>query len=551
MTLRQLQLIASSVLLLLFWGHASAQETGFKVTTIEGNAGANTVGSCDSDDITLLLSNGYGPDDCNLFNEAKAPKLNPNCIVDHGNTCINLQKPDFVQTKTDTATCESSYLERDFDHIPIMTYSNCRDAMTQLYNSSEADMALWDDANDASYNAACMLDYSKNCTALTRAEFSTTKSAYDACTTTYSVCKSIGNDLDDGGSLSADTITLVATTTSSTVDSDLTLSNPLHLSFVQSCVGSNADVASINACTANVDGTALNKHVVSEIAGGASGSITADLLEDAGVSSSAATFATGNTCGPNEDQSCLSEINSILSAGSNFTSNQIEIALANYINGLVEDDDTQVDAATTSAGCSSSATSFSVPNPPSICASVNWNCSSNTAGISVTYDDNGKGNIVVDTTTFSGGAYTVTASLAVGSQTRTKPINGTVNVNQLSAAAGAGYKTGSQPAWWRNYNVIERAAAACSSQGGSLTTYNELKTANDTYNIIGNGTRTIFADASGNATASTSGRQQCSESWPSGPNSLRWYTWARSQTCKGRAGFGRNFTYVCKDIPCS
>ena len=34
--------------------------------------------------------------------------------------------------------------------------------------------------------------------------------------------------------------------------------------------------------------------------------------------------------------------------------------------------------------------------------------------------------------------------------------------------------------------------------------------ANATYNIIGNGTRTIFADASGNASASTSG-QQCSK----------------------------------------
>ena len=90
--------------------------------------------------------------------------------------------------------------------------------------------------------------------------------------------------------------------------------------------------------------------------------------------------------------------------------------------------------------------------------------SSNTTGISVTYTDAGKGNVVADTTSFSGGSYSLTATLNIGGQTRTRTINGTVNINQLSAAAGAGFKTGWQPAWWKHYDVIGRAKNSCANQ---------------------------------------------------------------------------------------
>ena len=351
--------------------------------------------------------------------------------------------------------------------------------------------------------------------------------------------------------LSGDTIQTVLNNTSSTLDSDVSLSNPLHLAFVQDCIDTDTSVANIAACTETVDSTDLNQYVVSEIAGGASGTITSDLLEDAGIPAATASVAAGNSCGPDENQSCLTQINSILSADGTFTAAQIETALANYMDGLVTTSATSVPTASTTAGCSTSSTTFNVPNPPSICASVNWNCSSNTTGISVTYTDAGKGNVVADTTSFSGGSYSLTATLNIGGQTRTRTINGTVNINQLSAAAGAGFKTGWQPAWWKHYDVIGRAKNSCANQGGSLATYAEIQSANATYNIIGNGTRTLFRDANGNADKSTSGRAQCSDSWPQGPHSLTWSNSSKAPKCKGSGGFGRNYTYVCKDIPCN
>ena len=143
----------------------------------------------------------------------------------------------------------------------------------------------------------------------------------------------------------------------------------------------------------------------------------------------------------------------------------------------------------------------------------------------------------------------MTATLSIGSATRTRTINGNFNVQQAIAGAANGYKTGWQPAWWRGYDVIGRAKNTCNAWGGSITTYAEIQAANAKYSLIPNGTRTIFADANGNADRSTSGRSQCSESWPQGPHSLRWYNSVLSQTCKGRAGFGRNFTFLCKDVP--
>ena len=407
-------------------------------------------------------------------------------------------------------------------------------ALDQNYGLNAADATLYAEAQTTTYDAFCP---GSDCSTVNKPDFQ--------------AAKLLQADASSGTPLSGDTIQTVLNNTSGTLDSDVSLSNPLHLAFVQDCIDTDTSVANIAACTESVVSTDLNQYVVSEIAGGASGTITADLLEDAGIPAATATIAAGNTCGPDENQSCLTQINSILAADGTFTATQIETAIANYMEGLVTASATSVPDASTSAGCSTSSTTFNVPSPPSLCASVNWNCSSNTTGISVTYTDAGKGNVVADTTSFTGGSYSLTATLNVGGQTRTRTINGTVNINQLSAAAGAGFKTGWQPAWWKHYDVIGRAKNACANQGGSLATYAEIQAANATYNIIGNGTRTLFRDANGNADKSTSGRAQCSESWPSGPHSLTWSTSSKAPKCQNKGGFGRNYTYMCKDIPCN
>ena len=338
---------------------------------------------------------------------------------------------------------------------------------------------------------------------------------------------------------------------SGTVDSDLSLtSNPIHLSYVQACMQGKTDPAQLAACASNVDGADLNKYVVSEIASGAQpGTVTPAVLQSAGVSSAVAGIAAGNTCGPQNDQSCIGFISSALGTKAGVTTANIQNALVTYFDGQVTAAATSVADATLTTGCSGSSTTYQVPNPPSICATVHWNCTSNTTGISVVYNDQGKGNIEADSTQFTGNSYTVTATLSIGSATRTRTINGNFNVQQAIAGAQNGYKTGWQPAWWRGYDVIGRAKNTCNAWGGSITTYAEIQAANSQYNLIPNGTRTIFADANGNANRSTSGRSQCSEAWPQGPHSLRWYNSVLSQTCKGRAGFGRNFTFLCKDVP--
>lgn len=536
----------------------------------------------------------------------------PGCQADHSNQkCYQVSKTDFMNVKTTTDTCADPYLTHFFS-VYSANYANCKTAMSLSYNVGDVnDLNLLDETLSPTYAIACTDKYAKACATLGKADFQTVKTLVASCSNydNYNICADALNleyttsdhvlfaeatsgtynttcvarhggncatltkaDYEDSRSAAIASIAAAAAiqaqiasnqpitsanilqslgSDNATVDSDVTLSNSLHLAYIEDCIGSSGTVSKIVSCSSNVDGEDLNQYVVSEIAGGASGTITTALLQDAGIPAGTADIATGNTCGPNENQSCLLQINSVLSNDTNFTATEIETALATYMDGLVVPADTQVADASTTGGCQSSTTSFAVPNPPSICASVNWNCSSNTPGISVTYTDAGKGNLLVNTTSFSGGAYSVTATLNIGGQTRTRAISGSVNVNQISAAAGAGYKTGWQPAWWKHYDVIGRAKNACAGQGGSLMTYAEIVSANATYNIIGNGTRTLFRDANGNADKSTSGRAQCSDSWPQGPHSLTWSTGSKAPKCKGSGGFGRNYTYVCKDIPCN
>ena len=339
---------------------------------------------------------------------------------------------------------------------------------------------------------------------------------------------------------------------SGTVDSDLNLaSNPIHLAYVQACMQGKTVPSQLAACASSVDGTDLNKYVVSEIASGAqSGTVTPAVLQSAGVSSAVAGIAAGSTCGPQNDQSCISFISNTLGTKAGVTTGNIQTALLNYFDNEVTSSDTAVAAATHTTGCSNSSTTYEVPNPPPLCATVHWNCSSNTAGVSVVYNDQGKGNIVADSSVFTGPTYSVTATLNIGGATRTRSISGNFNVQVAIAGAQQGYKTTSEPAWWRNYNALHRARDRCAAWGGSIATHADIVAANAALGspIIGNGTRTIFATSSGDANVSTGGKTQCSESWPS-QHSLTWVNSAKSQRCNGVSGFGRNFTILCKDVP--
>ena len=79
------------------------------------------------------------------------------------------------------------------------------------------------------------------------------------------------------------------------------------------------------------------------------------------------------------------------------------------------------------------------------------------------------------------------------------------NINAVSTAHAAGYRTGSQPGYWRNpFNPLAGAASSCSSQGGTLGTHSDIREANTAHGtIIPNGTRVIFRAANGDADAYT------------------------------------------------
>ena len=99
------------------------------------------------------------------------------------------------------------------------------------------------------------------------------------------------------------------TAQSLTADSDLDLNdNPIHLSYVQACMSGKTDPAQLAACAANVDGQDLNRYAVAEILSGSqSGTVDQTVLVSAGISSAVAQIAAGTTCGPNQDQSCLTQ----------------------------------------------------------------------------------------------------------------------------------------------------------------------------------------------------------------------------------------------------
>ena len=487
-------------------------------------------------DYNAASAYGYGMNDVDsqLWSETDNATLDPFCS---GGDCSLVSPSSFSAAKTEYATFAAA------GWASVTAY---RDATDLGYGNNAGDAAIWAETDNATYAPYCA---NNDCSSVTKSAFLVAKSTYEE---TQSAAGQIASKLaSDNESVSASDIASLLQSESATADSDLDLdNNPIHVAYVEACMNGKTGSAALAACATTVDGVDLNKYVVTQVISGAqAGTVTPAVLQGAGVSGPIASVAAGNTCGPQENQSCFGFISSTLGTKAGITTSTIQNALLTYFDGAVTSSDTDLPVSTLTTGCSGAAATYQVPNPPPICASVNWNCSSNTAGISVVYNDQGKGNIQADSNVFTGNSYTVTATLDIGGATRTRTINGSFNVQQAIAGAANGYKTGWQPAWWRGYDVIGRAKSTCNAWGGSITTYAEIEAANSQYNLIPNGTRTIFADANGNADRSTSGRSQCSESWPQGPHSLRWYNSVLSQTCKGKAGFGRNFTFLCKDVP--
>jgi len=490
------------------------------------------------------VTNGYGYTsyDVALWNDANnTATYDAACQLDHSAACTSISKLNFETVKSTYQNCgiPSSYT----------SYAACQTA-TKVPGGlgyGYADYALYNEAVGGSKDTVCQANYSLNCSALTFAQYSAVQVLG---TQGLNAANTIATAIGGGTPISSTDIQTVLTATGSTADSDVNLTNPLHISFIENCIGGDTSLTNIQTCSSNVDATALNQHVVVEIAGGASGTVDTNTLQAAGISQAVANIAVGNNCGPNEDQSCFSTVlaSGLTTAG--LTTGAFETALADHFEAQVSSADTSVPQANLTTGCTGASTSFQVPNPPAICASVNWNCTSNTNGISVNYNDLGKGNIVADTTVFSGNSYTVTATLAVGGTTRTRTINGSFNTQAAIAGAQQGYKTTGEPAWWKNYNALHRARDRCANWGGSIATHADIVAANAALSspIIPNGTRTIFAAANGDANVSTGGKTQCSESWPT-QHTLKWISGAKSQKCNNVAGFGRSFTILCKDVP--
>ena len=364
------------------------------------------------------------------------------------------------------------------------------------------------------------------------------------------------------GSLSAADITTLMTAQSLTVDADLDLAgNPVHLAWVQQCIGSKTVPAEIAACAAVVDGTVLSQYEVAEVLSGAqSGSVNAELLVKAGISGEVSGIAAGNSCGPDQDQSCLTAVlgPSISSLG-DVTQANFENTLANYFEAAISQVSTSVAQHSVKA-CPGGPTVFTVPNPPPLCSSfAHWNCTSNTNGISVLWTDNGKGNVQA-TTGFAGGQYTLTASMNIGSVRRTRQLTGTFNINAVSTAHAAGYRTGSQPGYWGNpFNPLAGAASSCSSQGGTLGTHSDIREANTAHGtIIPNGTRVIFRAANGDADAytgssSSTTKPQCSNDFhQTAANNIKGFQYRNNNQarCDNRSR-SENFTYLCKNVPTS
>ena len=556
-------------------GQVMAQSTdGFSV------GGVGTFGGTAVNPVT---ENGWGSlddyraarDCCQYTNSANDAQLWSDAgLADGGSTSrINGASCDAASYDKLRLTCGGKLCQatkrnvflpmRDYDqvnHCLSPRYGSLSDykaASSLGYGMNSADAGLWAETDNATYDPFCP---ASDCSTAQLSDFITAKNAY---TTSLNAANTIVTALQDNSSISATDVSSLLTAQSLTADSDLDLNdNPIHLSYVQACMSGKTDPAQLAACAANVDGQDLNRYAVAEILSGSqSGTVDQTVLVSAGISSDVAQIAAGNTCGPNQDQSCLTAALGGIEGKADVTQANFETVLADYFTAAVAEEPTTVATHSVNTGCPGGETTFAVPNPPSLCASfANWNCSSNTTGISVVWNDSGKGNLLADTSSFAGGSYSLTARLVIGSTTRERPLTGTFNIQAMSAAKAAGYRTGSQPGYWGNpYNPLHRARNQCSAWGGTLAKYSEIRTANSEYGtIISDNTRVIFRAANGSADAhtgtnSSGARPQCSQFFKQGWNNIHnfYYSGNNAAKCNNNSGRNRfdNYTYLCKDIP--
>lgn len=449
---------------------------------------------------------------------------------------------------------------RDFDMVNLcltpVAYDNVQDfnaAKPLGYALTATDAALWAETDNASYSPFCQ---GGNCAGVQLSAFLDAKAAYASAQTILTA-------LSQNTPVTVSDINSLLQGQSATADSDLDLNNnPIHVAYVQACMQGKTVASELAACASNVDGQDLNRYTVAEVLSGSqSGTVDQSVLQNAGISSDVAQIAAGNTCGPNQDQSCLTAALGGIEGKGDVTQANFETVLADYFTAAVSEEPTTVATHSVNTGCPGGETTFAVPNPPSLCASfANWNCSSNTTGISVVWNDSGKGNLLADTNSFSGGTYSLTARLVIGSTTRERPLSGTFNIQAMSAAKAAGYRTGSQPGYWGNpFNPLHRARNQCTAWGGTLAKYAEIKAANANHGtIISDNTRVIFRAANGSAdayTGSSSGgaRPQCSQFFKQGWDNIHnfYYSGNNAARCNNNSGRNRfdNYTYLCKDIP--
>ena len=370
---------------------------------------------------------------------------------------------------------------------------------------------------------------------------------------------------DNASALTSDDITNLVNAEGDSVNTGVDLSNAAHLDYIKDCIDGLSDSASTSdAASCATDAT--QAEVVSyEVYGifndDYDGTVDATMLGNAGIVDNVSSIAAGNTCGENQNESCIT---AVLASATDITSaddintNTISTVLADYFEDAVEDESTTVDTASATTGCDSN-TTFNVPNPPSLCRSfANWNCTSLTTGISVHWDDNGKGAVRADSSSFTGSSYQLKAKLEIGTVVRTKTLSGTFNMQSAIDGAEQGYKTGTQPGWWANYNALTRARNQCSSWGGTLAKYSEIQAANNAVSgtLVSNNTRVVFRADDGNAdsvntTDSSAGRYQCSQDFKQNSSNQHKYiydTGPNAPECNG-VGNSEAYTYVCKDVP--
>ena len=479
-----------------------------------------------------------------------------------------LEMDGYTDAVLGAADLEISDLQDNFDNssltTPVLDASVAALVWQTVggYDSADQAESLWENSDSSNYTQANFqdcYDSSDNNTG-GASECTITASEWNSIST---VAAAISGD--NASALTSDDITNLVNAEGDSVASGVDLSNVAHLDYIKDCIdglsGSASTSDAANCATSATQADVVSFEVYGIFNDDYSGTVDSTMLGNAGIIDNVSSIAAGNTCGTNQNESCITavlEASSSISSADDINSSTFATVLADYFEDAVEDESTTVDTASATTGCDNS-TTFNVPNPPSLCRSfANWNCTSLTTGISVHWDDNGKGAVRADSSSFTGSSYQLKAKLEIGSIVRSKTLSGTFNMQSAISGAQQGYKTGTQPGWWANYNALTRARNQCSSWGGTLAKYSEIQAANNAVSgtLISNNTRVVFRADDGNAdsvntTNSNNGRYQCSQDFKQSSNNKHRYiyhTGSKAPKCNN-VGNSEAYTYLCKDVP--